>query len=512
MIDATRPDETKVAAEPTQRPSDHAAGYYTAEGEANMALATNEDAVASPSGLRKKLLLGAVVGGVLVLLSALWILPALTTPAASEGSHHEPREKPSTAIHMKVMKPLPGRERTTTQPASLQSFEFVERYAQVTGVLDKQTVDIGDHVKKGDLLAEIYAPDVVAERARALASWWKAKAEKVQAEKEVEVVENGLEEAKQLVVQRAAELNSAVSYLKFRKAEFIRYKGLLAERAIASGVVDEESDRYDSAEWRKDGAVAGEQTARLDVKVKAARLLKAHADVDEANAAVDVAKALLEKADAFLGFTKITAPFDGVITARNYNNSAFIRTAERGGQVPLLVVKRVDKFRAIVMLPDVDVPFVSKGDRAELVIATIRPKPFVGKVSRTANSEDLKSRTMRVEVDLDNTPDHILKDGMYGYMTIHLKNAPKPKFMLPSRMVHEDLESKDRYVYVIRKNRAHKAVLEVGPDDGKTIGIMAGLNAADLVVIQDNGLLNEDTEVETELVTPPRPPQEKQGG
>jgi len=504
MIEATRPDETRVAAEPAQRPSDHAAGYYTAEGEANMALATNEDAVATPSGLKTKLLLGAVVGGVLVLLSAIWILPALTTPAASEGSKHEPRETPSTAVHMKVMKPLPGRERTTTQPASLQSFEFVELYAQATGKLDKQTVDIGDHVKKGVLLAEIRAPDLVAERARALAAWQKSKAEKVQAERDVEVAESGLKAAEQLIVQRKAELHSAQAYLKFRKAEFIRYQGLLADKAIDSRVVDEESDRYDSADARKDGAVAAVQTAVLDVEARKSRLEKAKADVDEAVAAVDVAKALLEKADAFVSFTRITAPkFDGVITARNYNNDDFIRTAERGGQVPLLVVKRVDKFRAIVMLPDVDVPFVSKGDRAELVIATIRPKPFIGKVSRTANSEDLKSRCMRVEVDLDN-PDRILRDGMYGYMTIHLAKAPKPKFILPSRMVHEDLESKDRYVYVIRKKRAHKAVLEVGPDDGKTIGIMAGLNADDLVVIQDNGLLSEDTEVETELVTQPR--------
>jgi hypothetical protein len=116
---------------------------------------------------------------------------------------------------------------------------------------------------------------------------------------------------------------------------------------------------------------------------------------------------------------------------------------------------------------------------------------------------------MRIEVDLPNTPDHELSDGMYGYVTIHLRKAPRPQFMLPSKTVHEGVVSKQRYVYVVRDKHAHRVNIQIGPDDGKLVGVMSGLNVDDLVVIQDNGLLREGTEVEPELVTPP-PPRDSQ--
>jgi HlyD family secretion protein len=520
MTDILRPAKVPGATEAELQPRVNGHGFdLMARGISDMALATNEDSVAGANGtgangagVKSRLLIAAAVGGLLVLVSALWVIPALTSlgEAAEEGTQ-EPREAPSSALQMKVMKPLPGKERVTTQPATLQAFEFVELYAQATGILDKQDVDIDSVVKKGDLLAEIRAPDLVADRAQAYAGWKKSKAEKVQAEKEVDVVQADLEAAKQRVKQREAEKNAADSYLKFRKAEFDRYKELALSKSIEARIVDEESDRFDSALFRRDGAAAAEQTANLDVLAKKSKLLKARSDVDEAEAAVDLAKAQLDKADALLSFTKVIAPFGGVITQRNYNNGAFIRTAERGGQNPLLVLKHLDKMRVIVQLPDTDVPFVSKGDPAELVIATVRPKPFIGKVCRTAGSENLKSRTMRVEIDLDNK-DRILRDGMYGYITIHLTQAPKPKFMLPSGAVHQDLETRERYVYVIRQKRAYKVVIQVGPDDGKLIGIMSGLNANDLVVIQDNGLLQEGSEVEPELAVPAQTPRGKDAG
>jgi HlyD family secretion protein len=487
----------------------------TANGEMHKSPPAESDSVEPPtgSGLIKKLLLAGVALVLLVLVSAKWILPAMTGTGVVEHDQSEPREKPSSALHMRVMKPMRGKDRTTTQPATVQSFDIVEIYAQATGKLKDQTVDIDSRVKKGELMARIDAPDVFADYKRAVAGLEKAKAAKLQADKQVEVAKSGLEVAKSMVERRKAQLHQAKAYLVFRDAELKRYEKLLAKQVIESQVVDEERDRREAALASVEAAKEGVNTAEYDVPAKEAQWRKAQADVEEAIADIGVAKAQLDRAKVLTDFTEVRADFDGVVTQRNYNEGAYIRSVDRsGGQQPLLVLKSVDKFRVVVMIPDVDVPFVSIGDPAELVIATIRPEPFIGKVARTARSEDYKSRTMRVEVDIYNTTtgqkngpkQDILRDNMYGYITIHLLKAPKPAFMLPSKTVHEDLETKERFVYVVRQKRAHKVVVHAGPDDGKLIGILGGLKADDLVVIQDNGLLHEDSEVEAELVAASR--------
>jgi HlyD family secretion protein len=446
---------------------------------------------------RPRLLLGLALIGAVVLAG-----PAGCSNRSAEAVEPQDatdREDAPKTVFVRVMKPLPGQERTTTQPASVQSFDIVELYARVTGVLEKQDVDIGSRVKKGALLAEIVAPELIKERAHAKAAWEQAKAQKIQTEREKEGTAADLQATKKLVVQRVAQRKAAESYLKFRKEKFKRYKALADANAIDLLVVDEEADQFDAALSRRDSAVAGVETAEFDVIAKKAKLDKADADIEAADANVGVAKALLDKADVYVGFTKVPAEFDGVITARNYNNGAFIRSADRGGQVPLLVLKREDRMRVIVQLPDADVPFCLQGDPAELVIATVRPEPFVGKVARTAKSEDENSRTMRIEIDLPNK-EGLLRDGMYGEVTIHLLKAPKPAFMLPSRFIRTDLITKKRFVYTVRDKKVHKKEVRVGIDDGKYVGILSGLDATDLVVTQRGALFADDVVVEPELV------------
>ena len=93
-------------------------------------------------------------------------------------------------IAVQVVKPTPGGlERKTIQPASVQSFDWVDKFAQVSGVLEKQDVDIGSRVKKGQLLAEIMAPELIKEQAHAAAALEQAKAQVIQAKKHVIAVE-----------------------------------------------------------------------------------------------------------------------------------------------------------------------------------------------------------------------------------------------------------------------------------------------------------------------------------
>ena len=137
-------------------------------------------------------------------------------------------------------------------------------------------------------------------------------------------------------------------------------------------------------------------------------------------AGVAVAQANLEKSEVRLAFATIRAPFDGVVTQRNFFPGDFIRSANQGGNEPLLTVQRVDKMRMIVAVPDRDVPFVDVGAAVEVEIDALPGKKWLAKVSRIAGFEDPRTRTMRVEIDLPN-PTGQIRPGMNGKATIVLE-------------------------------------------------------------------------------------------
>lgn len=395
-------------------------------------------------------------------------------------------------IRVQVVRPKAGGlERFTVQPATVQSFEFIGLFAQVSGVLEKQNVDIGSKVKKGQLLAEILAPELIKEQAQAIALLEQARAQVTQAEKRVIAATAELESTKKLVKQREFEKNSKLSYFDFRSKELKRFKELVKTDVIDARTLDEENDRCQAAESAKDAAIAAVETANFDVKTKEAKLEQVKADVTAANANVRVAEASLGKADVFVKFTKIVAPFNGIISKRNYNNGDFIRLADRGGQLPLLVVQRRDKMRVIVQIPDTDAPFVNEDNPAELRIASLgKHGIFKGTVSRLAYVEDEKSRTMQVEVDLDNK-NRYLRHGMYGEMTIHLQGTAEKAFSLPASCVRRDEGTESpNYVFVVRENIAHKIEVKVDFNNALRAEVVEGLDAGDWVVTNPNGLVD----------------------
>ena len=136
-------------------------------------------------------------------------------------------------------------------------------------------------------------------------------------------------------------------------------------------LVDESDDQYMSSLASEHAAESGIQTAAAQLlEAKAAREL-AHADLVTAQAEISVSEAELKKAKVFADYTRIEAPFDGVITMRGdgIHKGAFIRAATEADQEPLLTVSRIDKFRTIVLVPDKDSPFCNVGDPATVRIS-----------------------------------------------------------------------------------------------------------------------------------------------
>jgi multidrug efflux pump subunit AcrA (membrane-fusion protein) len=310
-----------------------------------------------------------------------------------------------------------NQQKDTTQPAAIQAYESVNLYAKVPGFLKNQTVDIGDRVKRGQVLAVVDAPDLEAQLKRDRAALDQARARVQRAKAKVIGVEADLETAKLAVKQAESAVISAAAAVRFRLLQLERMEDLFKTKSIEVKLLDESKERHEAAVETEQAAKAAVATAKAQVVAGMARIEQVRADAAVEEAGVVVTQANLEKSQVLLSFATISAPFDGIVTQRSFFPGDFIRSANQGGNEPLLTIQRVDKMRMIVAIPDRDVPFVDVGDAVEVEIDALPGKKWAAKVSRIAASVDPKTRTMRIEIDLPN-PTGQIRSGMFGRVTI----------------------------------------------------------------------------------------------
>jgi HlyD family secretion protein len=417
------------------------------------------------------------------------------------GESHAASEHGSAntgAMPVEVAHPRKGGiERTTNQSGSVHAFEFADLYAKVSGYLKMQNVDIGDTVKRDQLLAEIDDPEVLkaVDQMKAMLDTSKAKV-KI-AEARIKSAEAEVKSSQALVTQSQVGVVTQEANVSLRTKQLARIEGLVQRQAIEEKLQDEEMDKFESAKASERYARAAVLSAQATETAKQADLDQAKADLEEAKANVEVAKANLDKAQVLAGYTRITSPYDGVVTKRTYHRGDFVRSAAEGGAIPLLSVARVDKMRVVLPVPDRDVPYVDRGDPAIVRLDALKGEEFKGVVARYASTEDPESRNMRTEVDLEN-PTGKLKEGMYGRVTIVLQPASPNGVTIPSAaMVGQDQKGVGS-VYVVRDGKTHKVSVQVGSDNGVETEITSGLTPEDQVVTRYNGSIAEGTPVTAE--------------
>jgi RND family efflux transporter MFP subunit len=289
--------------------------------------------------------------------------------------------------------------------------------------------------------------------------------------------------------------------LRFREKQLKRYQDLLALRSVDERLVDESIEQRDAALEAEIAAREGVNSAKAKLIAMEARVTKAEADKAEAEAEIDVNQALLEKAQVQVAFATIKAPFDGVITERNYFQGDFVRSANEGGsRQPLLTVQRTDLFRVVVQIPDRDVPYANAGDPATVEIDALPAQKFPGTLARVARSEDTQTRLMHVEIDLPNK-DGKIADGMYGSVTILLEKSDM--LALPPSCLVGKVEDGKSHVYVVRDGRAHLVPVRVGSDNGVRVGIVGGLRADDQVILHPGSGIEEGVAVAAATITSP---------
>lgn len=432
----------------------------------------------------------AGIGGTYVMLG-----PYKAAEAAN-AEEHEPRsDRTASTVEVEAVHPdVGGLQRTTTQPGSVIPDKSADLFAKVSGYLQEQSVDIGSHVKEGDVLAVIEMPELHKQVARSKAALDQAKAQVKQAEAHVTTAKAEAHAAKEMIALYKANVNNAESMLSFRDKVYKRMYNLAnIEKAIDLKLVDEKEEQKHAAEASLTSAQASVASADAQFAAAEAKIEQAEADLVNAQANVEVADAQLQKDTVLADYTVIRSPYTGIITARHFWPGDFVQSRDQGAAMPLLTVQKTNIMRVKVQVPDADVPYTDAGDEATVKIDALPRETFKAKVSRTSGAEDPETRTMRVEIDIDNQSG-ILRDGMYGKVTINLDQAAQG-LAIPSSCLMVESESGKASLYVVRNGKAHKIMVEVGEDNGLMTEIRSGLRADDIVARPLRGNLAEGVAV-----------------
>ncbi len=441
------------------------------------------------------LFLAASIGGLTT-----WYAVASNSAAEvphEDDIHQSAADAPSHSdvVRIEAVKPERGGiERTTNQPGSVIAYESARLFAKAPGYLKSQAVDIGDHVKRGQVLAVIDAPELIQDVEVAQATLTQTQAQVKQADARVNAEKAARDAAVAAIAEAEAELGHTKAVRDFREKQYHRIKGLFDLKSIDERLVDEKLDEWEAASAADRAAHAAVASSKALAAAATARVAQAQADAAEARAKVAVADAELAKAKVLAAYLEITSPYDGVITERNFFRGDFISGADQSADKPLLAVARTDVVRVVVQVPDDDVPLLDVNDPVDVTIDALRGQKFEGKISRFANAEDTQTRLMRAEVDLPN-PDNKLHPGMYGSAIIHL-SPNELALRVPSAALHEQSGDGHATLYVAKNGKAELRHVRVGRDNGAQVEVIDGLSPADEVIVSQSDQLTDGAAVQ----------------
>jgi RND family efflux transporter MFP subunit len=220
-----------------------------------------------------------------------------------------------------------------------------------------------------------------------------------------------------------------------------------------------------------------------DVAVSALSAMKATVNSNVAN---------VRRLEQLQGFEKIYAPFDGVVTARNVDIGVLVNAGSNtSGARELFHMTAIHRLRVFVAVPEVYSRAARPGSTATLTLDEFPGQSFKGTLVRNANAIDLASRTLLVEVDVDNPTGELLPG---AYVFVHLK-LPKQiaSVTVPANTLL--FRAEGLQIAVVRDGRAQLVPVTIGRDYGTTVEIVAGVNPTDQVIVAPSDSLTSGTPV-----------------
>jgi RND family efflux transporter MFP subunit len=415
-----------------------------------------------------------------------------------------PALAPATAAPVSVKVVTPKRQTlswSVEQPGSVMAFETTPVVAKLSGYVSNVHVDLGDRVsgptatEPGALLAEVSIPELVQEANQKAALVEQAAAEVVQAVRGAESAAEQIRVAEAMVAEAKAVSARVTADIERWSSELKRIEGLVGGRVVDSQTLDETRKQYKTAAAAKDEMDAKVASAAAAVREAKAKKGRADADVLAAEAHQRVAAADAERTKALLGYTKIRAPFAGVITARHVHTGHFLQPTGAKAE-PLFVIARTDTLRVAVEVPEAATGQTKAGTPVVVRFPALGGREVAATVARTAGVLSPDSRTLRVEIDLPNA-DGSLKPGLFA--TVKVAATSPDALTVPAAAVL--FADETAYCFVVKDGKAAKQRVRTGRTDGGNVEVLgkrpagvttgdwAAFDGAEKVVIGNLGAL-----------------------
>jgi RND family efflux transporter MFP subunit len=371
----------------------------------------------------------------------------------------EPARPPATAPNVPVAKVTRGDIASrTVLTAEFEPFQEVDVMAKVAGYVRTISVDLGDHVREGQVFAELEIPEMSNEVAKAAAIVEQTRSEIATARDDLQ----------------RAESAHQIAHLSFTRLEEVakREAGLIPRQEL-----DESRSRDLVAE-----AQVASAKSRLQVEENKTR----------------VAQAEEARLKTLRNYVTITAPFEGVVTKRYANRGSMIQAgiASQSQAMPLIRVSQLSTLRLSLPVPESIVPTVRPGQPVEVRVKSLG-RTFEGRVARKANKVDTATRTMTTEVDVAN-PSGVILPGMYAEVALQVEHHAGV-LMVPLEALERSGSA--ARVFVVDPAQTIKIVpVQLGLEDAQRAEITSGVQESDLVVAGRRTGLNAGDKVTPKLL------------
>jgi RND family efflux transporter MFP subunit len=347
---------------------------------------------------------------------------------------------------------------TLTIAGEFKPFQDVDVHAKVAGYIKKIYVDVGDHVKAGQTIAVLEIPEMAAQLAGADAGVRRSQEEIRRAEGD-------------LARSQSAHAAAHSAYARLKQAADSR-AGLVAQQEI------DDSQAKD---------------LEFEAQVSSSR-----AALSSAQQQLQVAEANEKQYSALSDYSRIVAPFSGVVTARYADTGALIAagTSSSTQSIPVVRLAEISKLRLVLPIPESVAAQIHLGDPVKLHVQALS-QDFVGKVSRFADSLDRQTRTMETEIDFDNRDGHLIP-GMYAETQLSLREK-KDALTVPLESVTRNGD--DATVLAVNpENIVEERHVKLGLEDSIRVEVLSGLTDKDRVVIGNRSQFHSGQKIQPKEV------------
>lgn len=348
--------------------------------------------------------------------------------------------------------------RETVLTAEFRPFQEVDVMAKVAGYVKAIRVDVGDRVQAGQLLATLEVPEMADDMTKAQATVSRSDAEVARAQEDV----------------RRAESTHRISHLAFERLAGVA-------KSQPGMIAQQELDAAQGKDLESEAQIAG-----------------AKSNLNAAIQSVSVSKAEQGRVKTLLDYTRVTAPFAGVITKRYADTGSMIQagTASQTQAMPLVRLSDTHLLRLIMPVPESAVPSIRVGEAIEVVVPTLK-RTFSGRVARSAGRIQQSTRTMEVEIDVPN-PGSLLIPGMYAEVKLTLEKVDDA-VAVPLTALQRGEAGIASVLVVSPQHRVETRTVSTGLETAREAEVKSGLREGELVVIGNRAALKNGEAVQPKL-------------